>query len=57
MNAKHKAIEARKEAGCHRERNGANHDIYVNDQAGSMIPANHHFTDEDLKVVLKEINQ
>lgn len=57
MNAKRKAIEALKAAGYHLERAGAKHDIYSNDLIGAMIPVRHHFTDEDLKVILKEIEQ
>lgn len=55
MNAKKKALEALKEAGYHLERRGGNHDIYSNDATGAMIPIRHHFTDADLKVILKEI--
>lgn len=57
MSAKRKAIEALKQAGYHRERGGGKHDIYCNDSLGAMIPVRHHFTDDDLKVVLKEIAQ
>lgn len=57
MNAKRKAIEALKQAGYHRERDGGNHEIYCNDSLGTMIPVRHHFTDADLKVILKEIDQ
>ena len=57
MNAKRKAIEALKKAGYHRDRSGGSHDIYVNDSLGAMIPIRHHFTDSDLKVILKEIEQ
>ena len=57
MNAKRKAIQALKEAGYHYERDGGSHDIYCNDELGTMIPIRHHFTDSDLKVILKEIRQ
>ncbi|MBR1689385.1 MAG: type II toxin-antitoxin system HicA family toxin [Oscillibacter sp.] len=57
MNARRKAIQALKEAGYHYERDGGNHEIYSNDELGAMIPVRHHFTDEDLKVILKEIKQ
>lgn len=57
MNARRKAIEALKEAGYHFERPGGKHDIYANDSVGAMIPVRHHFTDEDLKVVLREIEK
>lgn len=35
MNAKRKAIKALKEAGYHYERDGANHEIYCNDDLGT----------------------
>ncbi len=57
MNAKRKALEALKAAGYHRARDGANHEIYANEELGAMIPVRHHFTDEDLKVILREIEQ
>lgn len=57
MNAKRKAIEALTEAGYIFYRAGGNHDIYRNEKLGSMIPIRHHFTDDDLKVILKEIKQ
>lgn len=57
MNARRKAIQALKKAGYHFERKGGNHEIYSNDELGAMIPVRHHFTDEDLKVILKEIEE
>ena len=57
MNAKRKAIQALKEAGYQFKREGGSHDIYKNDSLGTMIPVRHHFTDDDLKVILKEIEQ
>lgn len=57
MNAKRKAIEALKQAGYHLERHGGSHDIYSNDDLGVMIPIRHSFGDNDLKIVLKEIEQ
>lgn len=57
MNAKRKAIKALQDAGYHLERDGGNHEIYANDALGVMIPVRHHFTDEDLKIILKEIEQ
>ena len=55
MNARRKALEALKKAGYIFERRGGSHDIYSNDSLGAMIPVRHHFTDADLKVILKEI--
>lgn len=57
MNSKRKAIEALKKAGYHLERHGGSHDIYSNDSLGAMIPVRHSFGDNDLKVILKEIEQ
>lgn len=57
MNARRKALEALKEAGYKFERRGGSHDIYSNDELGAMIPVRHHFTDSDLKTILKEIEQ
>lgn len=57
MNAKRKAIEALEKAGYEKARSGGNHDIYKNPETGAMIPIRHHFTDDDLKVILKEIKQ
>ena len=57
MNARRKAIQALKDAGYHFERRGGSHDIYSNDKLGAMIPVRHHFNDQDLKVILKEIEE
>lgn len=57
MNARRKAIQALREAGYQLERHGGSHDIYSNFTLGVMIPVRHHFTDQDLKVILKEIKQ
>lgn len=57
MNAKRKAIEALKKAGYKLARHGGSHDIYSNEKIGAMIPVRHHFTDDDLKTILKEIEQ
>ena len=57
MNARRKAIQALKEAGYNFKRAGGSHDIYKNEALGAMIPVRHHFTDEDLKIILKEIEQ
>ena len=57
MNAKRQAIQALKDAGYILARHGANHDIYFNKSTGSTIPLRHHFTDADLKIIKKEIQE
>lgn len=47
-----------KSAGYTFKRSGANHDIYYNEKLHSIIPLKRHdFNENDLKYILKEIEQ
>lgn len=58
MKPRDKAITELNENGYYLKRNGANHDIYFNDQTKSIIPLKRHdFDENDLRYIQKEIKQ
>lgn len=58
MKPRDKAITELNENGYYLKRNGANHDIYFNDQTKSIIPLKRHdFDENDLRYIRKEIKQ
>lgn len=56
MKPRDKAIADLNTNGYYLKRNGANHDIYFNDQTKSIIPLKRHdFDESDLRYIRKEI--
>ena len=58
MNTRRKAIKYLKENGYFLFRNGAKHDIFLNEKTGKMITLKRHdFDDSDLRYIKKEVEQ
>jgi predicted RNA binding protein YcfA (HicA-like mRNA interferase family) len=58
MKPRNIAINELSQNGYYLKRNGANHDIFYNDQTKSIIPLKRHdFDESDLRYIRKEIKQ
>ncbi len=58
MNPRKQAIKELERAGYKFKRHGGNHDIYKNEVTHKAIPIKRHdFNENDLKYILREINQ
>lgn len=58
MNARKQAIRNLTDSGYVLKRNGANHDIFYNDELKTTIPLKRHdFNENDLNYINKEIKQ
>lgn len=56
MKPRDKAINELKQNGYYLKRNGANHDIFYNEQTKCIIPLKRHdFDESDLRYIQKEI--
>lgn len=56
MKPRDKAIDELKQNGYFLKRNGANHDIFYNEQTRCIIPLKRHdFDESDLRYIQKEI--
>jgi hypothetical protein len=52
------AVHELNQNGYYLKRNGANHDIFYNEETHSIIPLKRHdFNENDLRYIRKEINQ
>lgn len=58
MHPRKQAVQALRNSGYYFHREGANHEIYKNAKTGAIIPLKRHdFNENDLRYILKEINQ